>query len=514
MSGEFHRENFRRSSRIQFAGYAGYGSGTLLAAAPAHFVWLKNSWLQVPAERFSNYIDFLSIRLSSHLGAWSREPLLFAITPSKALLVLAIFAIGLVLANLSRILISKRFTPADAGTVKFWQTGILLAFSKALSGFLVLTGVFFAAVPILPHIGLALGGAPPLEIFAKIAQVGYFAIVFGFCLRLALLVERWLIDLYNRPAARWYASAFPVLGQALIYNVILCACSVTIYILDFPASIGNVAFRLISIASIIANTALLIRSVLAMESMVFSRSETLRYDEYTKRRIQTRVQILRRLVVFVALVLAVAAILLNFEAVRQIGAGLLASAGVVGVIAGFAAQKSLSMMIAGLQIAFTQPIRINDLVVVEGETGTIEEITLTYVVVRLWDQRRLIVPITYFLEKSFQSWTRSSSDLIGVVFFYGDFQLSIDELRAEAERVVNASKLWDKRVFAVQVTDFRADCIEVRILASAASAKDVFDLRCEIREEILRYLQGRRPDAFPRVRGSFLRIPVSGGSES
>jgi small-conductance mechanosensitive channel len=514
MSGEFHCDGLHHSSNIRLVSAAGHGSGTLLKSAPVHFVWLKNSWLQGPAERFSNYIDFLALRLSSHLGVWSREPLLFAITPSKALLVLAIFAIGLALAALSRILVSKRISTAGGRTPQFWRDGILFAFSKALSGFFILTGVFFASVPVLPHIGLMVGGAPPLEIFVKIAQVGYFAIVFGFCLRLALLVERWLIGLYNRQAAQWYSSALPVLGQALIYNVVLCAFAVTIYILDFPAPIGELAFKIVSIASIVANTTLLIRSVLAMESMVFSRSEMLHYDEYRKRRIQTRVQILRRLVVFIALILALAAILLNFEAVRQIGAGLLASAGVIGVIAGFAAQKSLSMMIAGLQIAFTQPIRIDDLVVVDGELGTIEEITLTYVVVRLWDQRRLIVPITYFLEKSFQNWTRSSSDLTGVVFFYGDFQISIDELRTEAERIVNASNLWDKRVFALQVTDFRSDCVEIRVMASAASAKDLFGLRCEIREEILRYLQRRCPDAFPKVRGSFLRIPVPGGDES
>jgi small-conductance mechanosensitive channel len=513
MSGEFRSEVSHPVSRIHWVSDAGYGSGVLLTSAPSHFVWLKNPWLQGLAEKFSNYIDFLALRLGSHLGAWSREPLLVGITPSKAFIVVAIFAIGWGLAALPRFLVSKRFSTAGAKTDQFWRDGILYAFCKALSGSFILTGVFFAAVPLLPHVGLALGGQPPLEIFAKIAQVGYFAILLGFCLRLAMLVERWLIDLYNRPGAQWYYSALPVLGQALFYNVVLCACWVTIYILDFPAPIGSAGFKLVSIASIIANTILLIRSVLAMESMVCSRSEALDYDEYTKRRIQTRVQILRRLVVFVVLVLAVGVILLNFEPVRQIGTGLLASAGVVGVIAGFAAQKSLSMMIAGLQIAITQPIRIGDLVVVEGESGTIEAITLTYVVVRLWDQRRLIVPITYFLEKSFQNWTRSSSDLIGVVFFYGDFQIPIDELRSEAERIVNASKLWDKRVFVVQVTDFRVDCVEVRILASAPSAKDLFDLRCEIREEILRYLQGRSPDAFPRVRSSFLRIPVPGAAE-
>jgi small-conductance mechanosensitive channel len=253
--------------------------------------------------------------------------------------------------------------------------------------------------------------------------------------------------------------------------------------------------------------------VLAVEAMIATRSEIRHYDEYQKRRLLTRVQILRRLMVFVALVIAVAAILLNFQEVRQIGTGLLASAGLAGVIAGFAAQKSLSTIIAGLQIAITQPMRIDDVVVVEGEFGTIEEITLTYAVIRVWDQRRLVVPITYFLEKSFQNWTRSSSDLIGTVFLYADFQIPIDELRTEARRIVEASNLWDTRVFVLQVTDFKSDSVEIRILASAPTAKDLFDLRCEIREKILGFLQQRYPGSFPRVRTTFspadLPLPAS-----
>src|SRR5271166_952936 len=363
--------------------------------APPHFFWLKTSWLQGLAERFANYIDVLSLQFSSVLGSWSREPLFFAITPAKILLLLLTLIIGFALAGLARVVILRYHSLGRTKpiTERYWRNGILFALRRALSGFFIFTGAFFAAVPILPHIGLALGGFPTFAIAAKIAQVGYFATGVGFCLRIARFVERWLNSFVQSSSIHWYYGAFPVLGQALFYNLVLCAVSAAIYILDLPEPIGNAAYRSVSIASIVVNTVLLIRAVLAVESMVGNRSEILQYDEYKKRRVQTRVQMLRRLVVFFVLVGAVAAILLNFQEVRQIGTGLLASAGLAGVIAGFAAQKSLSTVIAGLQIAITQPMRIDDVVIVEGEWGTIEEITLTYAVVRVWDQRRLIVPI-------------------------------------------------------------------------------------------------------------------------
>jgi small-conductance mechanosensitive channel len=379
---------------------------------------------------------------------------------------------------------------------------------RALGGLFIFTGAFFASVPLLPHIGLALGGFPTFAIAAKVAHLGLFATGLSFFLRIVHLVQQWLNDFVNRPSVRWYYSAFPVLGQALYYNLILFGCSTAIYILDLPDPIQVAGYKIVSIASIIANTLLLIRSVLAVESMMTSRSEMLQYDDYRKRRVETRVQMIRRLLVFIILVVAIAAILMNFKEVRQIGTGLLASAGVAGVIAGFAAQKSLSTIIAGLQVAITQPMRIDDVVIVEGEWGTIEEITLTYVVIRVWDQRRLVVPITYFLEKTFQNWTRNSSDLIGVVFFYADFLIPIEEIRAETQRIVHDSKLWDKRVFVVQVTDFKSDCVEIRILASADTSPRLFDLRCEIREKILIFLQRRYPSSFPRVRTALSRLDV------
>jgi small-conductance mechanosensitive channel len=482
---------------------------------PAHFPWVKTSWLQDLAERFSNFIDVQSLEFSSILGGWSRQPLIFAITPAKILLLLLILTVGFAFAGLARLFILKKHSLSHfkPDTGRFWRDGILVALRGALSGFFIFTGAFFASVPILPHIGLALGGFPTFAVAAKVAYLGYLATGVIFLLRIVRLVQQWLNEFTKRPTVRWYYSAFPVLGRALYYNLILCAFSTAIHIVELPGPIRDACFKIVSIAGIIANTVLLIQTVLAVETMMTTRSEMLKYDDYRKRRLETRIQIVRRLLVFVILLVAIAAVLMNFKEVRQIGTGLLASAGVAGVIAGFAAQKSLSTIIAGLQIAITQPMRIDDVVIVEGEWGTIEEITLTYAVIRVWDQRRLIVPITYFLEKSFQNWTRNSSDLIGTIFFYADFQVPIEEVRAEAQRIVNASKLWDKRVFVVQVTDFRSDCVEIRILASAPTSPILFDLRCEIREKILAFLQDHYPSAFPRVRTALSRMAALTGIE-
>jgi small-conductance mechanosensitive channel len=479
-------------------------------SAPTQFVFLQGL-----AERFSNYIDVLALQFSGVLGGWSRHPLFFAITPAKILLLLFTFVAGCLLAGVARFLMLKyhslgRVKPI---TERYWRNGILFALRRALTGFFIFTGAFFAAAPILPHIGFAVGGFPTFAVAAKVAGLGYFATALFFCLRIVRLVRYWLNTFTKRTPARWYYGAFPVLGKGLQYNVILCAALATIYILQLPDLVQKAGYQVVSIASIIVNMILLIQTVLAVESMMTSRSETLQYDAYKRRRVETSVQMLRRLLVFIILVVGIAATLLNFQPVRQIGTGLLASAGVAGVIAGLAAQKSLSTIIAGLQVAITQPIRINDHVIVEGEWGVIEEITLTYVVVRVWDQRRLIAPITYFLEKTFQNWTRSSSDLIGVVFLYVDFAVPVEEIREETKRIVEQSKLWDRTIFAFQVTDFRTECVEIRILATAGSAPEAFDLRCEIREKLLSFLQSRYPNSFPKVRTSLTRQSLSGRTE-
>jgi small-conductance mechanosensitive channel len=189
-----------------------------------------------------------------------------------------------------------------------------------------------------------------------------------------------------------------------------------------------------------------------------------------------------------------------FDPVRQFGTSILASAGIAGVVIGFAAQKTLGNVLAGIQIALTQPLLIDDIVVVEGEFGQIEEITLTYVTVRTWDLRRLVVPITQFVEKSFQNWSRVSTELLGTVILYLDYQVPMGELRKELKRLVESHPKWDKRVCGLQVTDTKEHVIEVRALISGSDPGKLGDLRCDVREGLIQFLVRNYPESLPRSR--------------
>jgi small-conductance mechanosensitive channel len=223
-------------------------------------------------------------------------------------------------------------------------------------------------------------------------------------------------------------------------------------------------------------------------------------DNLLARKHYTQINILVRVADILVVVLTIGFALMTFESVRQYGVSLFASAGVAGLVAGLAARPVLSNLFAGVQLAMTQPIRIDDVVIVENEWGWIEEITSTYVVVRIWDLRRLIVPLTYFIEKPFQNWTREGAALLGSVMLYLDYAAPIDAIRAEAQRIAEASPDWDKKIVGVQVTDSKQDTIEVRILVSSPTAGQAWNLRCEVREKIIAFLQREHPQALPRRR--------------
>jgi small-conductance mechanosensitive channel len=212
---------------------------------------------------------------------------------------------------------------------------------------------------------------------------------------------------------------------------------------------------------------------------------------------------LRKIITTIVALIAIASMLMVFESVRHFGTAIIASAGVAGIILGFAAQKSIATLLAGVQIALTQPIRIDDVVIVEGEWGRIEEITLTYVVVRIWDLRRLVLPISYFIEKPFENWTRTSAELLGSVFLYVDYNVPLERLRAELQKILDSSKLWDRKVSVLQVTDTKQHTIEIRVLVSAHDASTAWDLRCEVREKLIGYLQKHHPESLPRLRAAF-----------
>ena len=235
-------------------------------------------------------------------------------------------------------------------------------------------------------------------------------------------------------------------------------------------------------------------------------------DNLRARQIHTQIKILKRMFVVIVAILALAIILMTFEKVRYLGTSILASAGIAGIIIGLAAQRSIATLLAGFQMAVTQPIRLDDVVIVEGEWGRIEEITLTYVVVRIWDLRRLMVPMTYFLEKPFQNWTRVSADLLGTVFLYVDYTVPVQAVREELRKITENSKLWDGKVCVLQVTNATERTMELRALISARDSSNAWELRCEVREKLIHFLQKNYPDGLPRMRGE-LRPPDGGETE-
>jgi len=223
-------------------------------------------------------------------------------------------------------------------------------------------------------------------------------------------------------------------------------------------------------------------------------------DNLLARKHNTQVRVLARTVDVLLIMLTLSAALMTFPAVRQYGVSLFASAGVAGIVAGLAARPVLSNLMAGVQLAMTQPIRLYDAVIVENEYGTIEEITSTYVVVKLWDLRRMIVPLTYFIEKPFQNWTRENSSLIGNVMMYLDYRAPVGIIRQKFRDIVKESKLWDGQTAALQITDFKEGTMELRLLMSARSSGAAFDLRCEVREKLIDFIQHEHPEALPHSR--------------
>lgn len=264
-----------------------------------------------------------------------------------------------------------------------------------------------------------------------------------------------------------------------------------------------------SLGLIVLVSWLAIKSTHVLREVISAQFDVSAKDNLRARKVHTQLDVMCHIVVVVVLVVAFGTALMVFPKGQQIGKTLLASAGIIGIVVGMAAQKTIGTVIAGLQIAFTQPIRLDDVVIVESEWGRIEDISLTYVVVRIWDQRRLIVPVTYFIEKPFQNWTRTTAELLGTVFLYTDYTVPVDAVRQALQDILDKAPQWDRRVCVLQVTDATERTLELRALVSAANASDAWDLRCQVREELLTFIQKTYPDALPRTRAELEPCPSS-----
>jgi small-conductance mechanosensitive channel len=273
-----------------------------------------------------------------------------------------------------------------------------------------------------------------------------------------------------------------------------------------PSIRGRIATAT-EIALIVCFAWLLIRGIRVMQDIVHHKVNIKTSDNLRQRQIMTQLIYIRRVATTIIIILAIGAVLLTFETMRKIGTGLLTGVGIGGIIIGFAAQRSLANLLAGFQIAFTQPIRIDDEVIVENEFGWIEELTLTYVVVRIWDNRRLVLPINYFIEKPFQNWTRSTSDITGSFFLYVDYSLPVEWIRKEYMSILKDHPMWDmwdKKWAAVVVTDLKPDVMELRFTVTTRRSGDSWDLRCFLREELVKRITEEYPNCLPKTRAELL----------
>jgi len=340
------------------------------------------------------------------------------------------------------------------------------------------------------------------------------AIILALAVLIAFSLHKVVRKLIRRLLAERYPFAFSIFSQmrgvtqlALLILAIFIALPVAPIGSDIAEWVAKL--MLIALIGLIGWAATTALSIAADLYLLRFRLDVA--DNLLARKHVTQVRVLLRTADVLVILVAVGAALMTFDAVRQYGVSLFASAGVAGIVAGLAARPVLSNLIAGVQIAMTQPIRIDDAVIVENESGTIEEITSTYIVVRLWDWRRMIVPLSYFIEKPFQNWTRENSSLLGTVFLYLDYRAPVGVIRDKLQEFVKASKDWDGQVVSLQVTDAKEATIELRCLMSARSAGQAFDLRCEVREKLVDFLQKHHPEALPRQRSEVAVSDVPAG---
>ncbi len=337
------------------------------------------------------------------------------------------------------------------------------------------------------------------------------AAMLGIAVLLALLAHLLLFSALKRGAGRTDSivddslvahargPAFVLLPLAAIIGVLPS--------LTLPADLLEGVRHIVELGMIAAAAWLAINLTAVFDDFISSKFKIDVSDNLLARRVHTRTRLLRRIAGITILIVAVSAMLMTFPSIRHIGISLFASAGLAGVIAGMAARPMLSNIIAGIQIAMTETIRIDDVVVLEGEWGRIEEIGTTNVVVRLWDFRRLVVPLSYFIERPFENWTHKTADILATVLLYTDYSVPVEDVRVEFYRLLQTSEMWDGKAWSLQVTNATERTMELRALMSAPDSATAWNLRCFVREKLIWFLQERYPQSLPRIRAEFPEKP-------
>ena len=415
----------------------------------------------------------------------------------------------ILIANATAAAIIRRTRKSSAPAAKL-RHHTLGALGGPLYLLIWICGGYLALAPLLVSLPSPQGTGVILDFLHTLLNLGIFAVALWFCLRFTRALEAQLSAWAARTSSRLDDLLVPLLGRGLRVILPVLAAIFALPILGLPSAYAGVAAKGSSVLLIVAITVVLFQAVKTAERALLLRFDITASDNLSARKLYTQVHVLGR-VAYVALGLfAVACILMLFQQVRHVGTSLLASAGIMGVIAGVAGQKTLANLIAGFQIALAQPIRQDDVVIVEGEWGRVEEITLSYVVVHSWDDRRLVLPLTYFVEKPFQNWTRNSAQLLGSVFVWVDYSFPLTEGRKALKQIIEASPLWDRRFWNLQVTDTSEKTMQLRVLATSEDSSKSWDLRCEIREKFIAYIQEHHPGSLPVVRAQMVGAALQG----
>jgi small-conductance mechanosensitive channel len=397
-----------------------------------------------------------------------------------------------------------------AGATPTWHHRAFTALGRPLYILIWVYGIYFAVSPLLLELKPDEGLIVVRHIMDVAFDLGAFASVFWFLFRATHVLEGHLASWAANTPGKIDKLLVPLFGSCVRVIVIVMGVGLGLPLLGLPVVYASVLSKLTSIILIVAVAVLLCRAVSIAQSVILTRYDLTVSDNLRARKVYTQLHVINRVVYVMIGLVAVAAILMLFQEVRHVGTSLLASAGIVGIIGGFAAQKTLANLFAGFQIALAQPVRQDDVVVVEGEWGRVEEITLTYVIVHIWDDRRLVLPLSYFIEKPFQNWTRTSADIMGSVFVWVDYTFPVEEGRKALKAIIEASPLWDRRFWNLQVSDATEKTMQLRVLATSSDSSRSWDLRCEIREKFIAYIQLNHPGGLPRFRAEGLGRPSPG----
>ena len=431
--------------------------------------------------------------LGHWFGQWINDPVLGPVTTADlfaaAIPIILALALDILLVLIYRRQVLHGPRPAR------WRNLMYGGARGPLYFFVWLAAIYFSLTP--PLLKCWPGARAPID---GVFTVTFLLALLWLCSKLTAVTKTQLNNWAAKIPSRAAKFVVPLMGRSLraIIPVIILISAWPLLGLSQRYPIEFWYFSGIFIVGVIAW--ILMQAVEVAERALLAEYDIGLADNLQARKVYTQTHLLSRTSEVVIAVLAIASILMLFPPVRHVGASVLASAGIIGVVAGIAAQKTLANFIAGFQIALAQPIRHDDVVVVESEWGKIEEITLTYVVVRIWDDRRMVLPLTYFIERPFQNWTRHTATLMGSVFFWVDYTFPVEEGRNVLKGIIENHPLWDKRFWSLQVVDCDEKAMELRVLATAADASNAWNLRCAIREQFIAFIQKNHPKCLPRLR--------------